>query len=186
MNNLIALGRFLSLVLRHHPEAINLKLDNHGWIEVAKLIKGVNDTGRFLDQTLLDKIVTTDNKQRYQYNEDHTKIRAVQGHSINVDVELEEKTPPDILYHGTAKHKLVKIKQSGIKKMQRLYVHLSSDVKTAKQVGSRYGKPIVLVIDSKAMGRDGYKFYLSANKVWLCDDIDYQYVVDVIFDDKGS
>ena len=161
MNDLVNLGKFISLILRHKPELIGLKLDYHGWAKVDELLLGIN-------------------KQRYQYNEDHTKIRANQGHSIKVDIELIEKIPPEYLYHGTAFKYLNKIEQEGIKKMKRLYVHLSKDIETAFKVGSRHGKAIVLVIDTKAMCEDGCKFYYSQNGVWLTEDIDYKYVMEVI------
>lgn len=180
MNDLVKMGKYLSLILRHKPELINLKIDEHGWVEVDQLLKGINDSGRYISKEMLDIIVNTNNKKRYQYNDDQTKIRANQGHSIKVDVELQEKVPPDILYHGTAQKYLDKIKKSGIRKMNRLYVHLSKDIQTAINVGKRHGQPIVLVIDTKKMLRDGYKFYYSYNGVWLCDDIAYSYVEEVI------
>ncbi|WP_027088924.1 RNA 2'-phosphotransferase [Thomasclavelia saccharogumia] len=180
MNDLTKMGKYLSLILRHKPEIIGIELDDHGWAEVSALIEGINKTGRYIDKEILDKIVETNNKKRYQYNVNQTKIRANQGHSINVDVELQEKSPPNLLYHGTAKKSLENIKKSGIKKMERLYVHLSKDVETAKNVGKRHGLPVVLVIDTKAMVKDGYIFYYSNNGVWLCDDIDYKYVKKVI------
>ena len=130
MNDLVNLGKFISLILRHKPELIGLKLDYHGWAKVDELLLGINNSGRFINRTLLDEIVMTNNKQRYQYNEDHTKIRANQGHSIKVDIELIEKIPPEYLYHGTAFKYLNKIEQEGIKKMKRLYVHLSKDIET--------------------------------------------------------
>lgn len=180
MNDLVKMGKYLSLILQHKPELINLKIDEHGWVEVDQLLKGINDSGRYISKEMLDIIVNTNNKKRYQYNDDQTKIRANQGHSIKVDVELQEKVPPDILYHGTAQKYLDKIKKSGIRKMNRLYVHLSKDIQTAINVGKRHGQPIVLVIDTKKMLRDGYKFYYSYNGVWLCDDIAYSYVEEVI------
>lgn len=180
MSNLVELGKYISLILRHKPEVIDLHLDDHGWANVDELLKGINNSGRYIDQVILDEIVATNNKKRYQYNEDHTKIRANQGHSIKVDVDLVEQIPPHHLYHGTSISCLDIIKQSGIKKMKRLYVHLSKDIDIAIKVGSRHGKPIVLVIDTKSMYQYGYKFYCSINGVWLCDDINYKYVIDVI------
>lgn len=185
MSDLVRLSKFISLILRHKPETIDLRLDEHGWANVEELLLGINNSGRYIDQEILEEIVATNNKQRFQYNEDRTKIRANQGHTINVDVELVEQTPPLYLYHGTAIKYLDKIKQSGIKKMKRLYVHLSKDVETAIKVGSRHGKPIVLKLDTKSMCQDGYKFYCSNNGVWLCDDIDYKYVIDVIEQKKS-
>lgn len=179
-NELVKLSKFISLILRHDPAKINITLDEHGWAKVDELINGINQHGHYLDQEMLDQIVATNNKKRFCFNEDHTLIRANQGHSIQVDVELPEKIPPKLLYHGTAINNLDKIKQSGIKKMNRLYVHLSKDVETATKVGSRHGKPVVLIIDTQAMIKDGYKFYYSLNEVWLCDDIDYRYVIDIV------
>ncbi len=183
MSDLVKLGKYLSLILRHKPEVIDIKLDEHGWADVDELLAGMNRQGRFINRELLDEIVKTNNKKRYQYNDDLTKIRANQGHSINVDVNLQEKIPPNTLYHGTALRYLDEIKLFGIKKMNRLYVHLSKDKETAINVGKRHGKAIILEIDTKKMLNDGHKFYYSNNGVWLCDDIDFKYVRR-IFDDK--
>ena len=183
MSDLVKLGKYLSLILRHKPEVIDIKLDEHGWADVDELLAGMNRQGRFINRELLDEIVKTNNKKRYQYNDDLTKIRANQGHSINVDVNLQEKIPPNTLYHGTALRYLDEIKLFGIKKMNRLYVHLSKDKETAINVGKRHGKAIILEIDTKKMLNDCNKFYYSNNGVWLCDDIDFKYVRR-IFDDK--
>ncbi|WP_294578051.1 GNAT family N-acetyltransferase [uncultured Thomasclavelia sp.] len=183
--NLTRLGRFICYVLRHRPDAIGIKLDCHGWADVSELISGIRKKGYFINGGLLEEIVAQDNKQRYHYNEDKTKIRCAQGHSINVDVELDEKIPPEYLYHGTAIKNLSGIKENGICKMRRLYVHLSKDEPTAIKVGSRHGQPVVLVIDAKKMVEDGYKFYYSKNGVWLCDDIDFKYVVKIIDESNG-
>lgn len=183
MSDLVKLGKYLSLILRHKPEVIDIKLDEHGWADVDELLAGMNRQGRFINRELLDEIVKTNNKKRYQYNDDLTKIRANQGHSINVDVNLQEKIPPNTLYHGTALRYLYEIKLFGIKKMNRLYVHLSKDKETAINVGKRHGKAIILEIDTKKMLNDGHKFYYSNNGVWLCDDINFKYVRR-IFDDK--
>ena len=130
-------GKFISLILRHKPETIGISLDEHGWADVQALIEGINASGNHhLDADLLDEIVRTDEKQRYSFNEDHTLIRANQGHSIPVDVELEEKTPPAVLYHGTGEKYMASINATGLIPKSRLYVHLSSDVETAKKVGS--------------------------------------------------
>lgn len=180
MNDFVKMGKYISLILRHKPEIINLKIDEHGWANVDELLKGINDSGRYISKEMLNMIVETNDKKRYQYNNDHTKIRANQGHSIRVDVELHEKVPPDVLYHGTAQEYLDKIRKSGIRKMNRLYVHLSKDMETAMRVGKRHGQPIVLIINTKAMINDGYKFYYSNNGVWLCDNIAYSYIEEVI------
>lgn len=163
---LTELSRFLSLILRHQPEVIGLSLDEHGWASVPELIEGIRQTRAF-DQTMLEEIVRTDAKQRYAFNEDKTLIRANQGHSILVDVELEQKEPPAILYHGTGEKYSCAIDQQGLFPKSRLYVHLSGNEKTAIQVGQRHGRPILYKVLSGQMHQDGYAFYLSKNGVWL-------------------
>lgn len=173
------LSIFISLVLRHEPEAAGITLDEHGWAEVDELISGINSTGRKIDMDILEEIVRTDSKQRYSFNDDKTLIRANQGHSIPVDVELEERTPPEFLYHGTASRFLDSIMQEGLKPMSRLYVHLSKDQETAATVGRRHGKPVVLKIGSGEMHKDGIPFYLSQNGVWLTKFVDQKYIREV-------
>ncbi len=159
---------FISLILRHQPEVIGISLDRHGWANVQELIDGINKTGKYsIDMLTLEEIVRTDNKQRYSFNEDKTKIRANQGHSINVDVELKEAVPPEILYHGTGEKYVDSINTEGLKPKSRLYVHLSKDIDTAINVGKRHGKPVVYKISAGEMHRQGYRFYLSENGVWL-------------------
>lgn len=170
------LSVFISLVLRHKPEAAGICLDEHGWADVDELLKGINDTGRTIDMDILEEIVRTDNKQRYSFNEDKTLIRANQGHSIPVDVELEEKKPPQYLFHGTAERFLDAIMAEGLKPMSRLYVHLSKNKETAVKVGKRHGKPVVLKIRAEEMYNDGSKFYLSENGVWLTKAVDRRYI----------
>lgn len=169
------LSKFISLVLRHNPGAANVTLDEHGWADVEALLAGIQSTGRKIDMALLEEIVAADNKQRYSFNQDRTLIRANQGHSIAVDVELEEQEPPEILFHGTATRFLDSIEREGLKSMSRLYVHLSQDVETARKVGARHGVPVVLRIHSGDMYRDGYPFYLSENGVWLTEKVGTKY-----------
>lgn len=176
MGKLDKLSVFISLVLRHKPEAAGITLDEHGWANVDELISGVNHTGRKITVTLLEEIVRTDRKQRYSFNEDRTLIRANQGHSISVDVELKEKEPPEFLYHGTADRFLKNIMAEGLKPMRRLYVHLSKDVETAKKVGKRHGNPAILLVHSGKMNQDGIKFYLSENGIWLTKKVDVKYL----------
>ncbi len=171
-------SKFISLILRHKPETIGIVLDEHGWADVEELIRGINGAGNHrLEMELLEEIVRTDEKQRYSFNEDHTLIRANQGHSIPVDVELEEKVPPAVLYHGTGEKYVASIDAQGLLPKGRLYVHLSSDVETAKKVGMRHGKPVIYTIDCAKMTADGYQFYLSANKVWLIKQVPAKYLV---------
>lgn len=161
------LSIFISLVLRHKPDAAGIKLDGHGWANVEELIGGINSTGRKIDIEILEGIVATDKKGRYSFNESKTLIRTNQGHSIPVDVELKEQEPPEFLYHGTADRFIENIQSEGLKPMSRLYVHLSKDKETALKVGKRHGRPIVLKVNSGKMFRDSNRFYLSENGVWL-------------------
>lgn len=170
------LSVFISLVLRHKPDEAGISLDEHGWANVAELIEGINETGRKIDMEILEEIVRTDLKQRYSFNEDKTLIRANQGHSVPVDVELEEQQPPHVLYHGTADRFLESIMAEGLKPMNRLYVHLSKDEETAVKVGKRHGNPVVLKVNAKEMYDDGKKFYLSQNGVWLTKHVEKKYI----------
>lgn len=175
MKKLDKLSVFISLVLRHKPETAGITLGEHGWANVEELLRGINETGRKINMEILENIVATDNKQRYSFNEDKTLIRANQGHSIPVDVGLKEQNPPEILYHGTATRFLNSILNDGLKPMSRLYVHLSKDIETAWKVGKRHGDPVILKINSRDMYKDGYKFYLSENGVWLIEKVDAKY-----------
>ncbi|HBG8638493.1 TPA: RNA 2'-phosphotransferase [Clostridioides difficile] len=170
------LSIFISLILRHKPEIIGIKLDDYGYADVNKLIEKINNTGRNINIEILEQIVKEDNKQRYSFNKDRSNIRANQGHSINVNVELRELEPPRFLYHGTATRFLDNIKKEGIISKSRLYVHLSNDIDTAVHVGKRHGISIVLKINTGKMYENGYKFYLSENNIWLCEYIPFKYV----------
>jgi len=168
-------SKYISLILRHKPEVIGITLDEHGWEDVKELIQGVNKTHP-LNMKILEEIVRTDEKQRYSFNEDKTKIRANQGHSIPVDVELKEKEPPEFLFHGTGMKFTSSIDQQGLIPKTRLYVHLSKDVDTAVKVGQRHGKPVVYTVSAKKMYTDGYTFYLSENGVWLTKEVPLKYL----------
>lgn len=168
-------SKFLSLILRHKPETIGIKLDEHGWADVSELISGISKTRPF-DMKMLEEIVRTDSKQRYSFNEDKTLIRANQGHSIPVDVELEKKTPPEFLYHGTGEKFVSSIDKEGLLSKSRLYVHLSKDTETAVKVGSRHGKPVVYRVEAGKMADDGYEFFLSVNGVWLTKAVPAEYL----------
>ena len=168
-------SKFISLILRHKPEVIGITLDEHGWANVDELIAGVNQT-RPLDMTGLEEIVRTDEKQRYAFNADKTKIRANQGHSVPVDVELEAVTPPEILYHGTGEKYVESIEAQGLIPKPRLYVHLSGDYETAFQVGNRHGRPRIYQVHSGQMAADGFTFYRSVNGVWLTTEVPLKYL----------
>ena len=171
------LSKFISLVLRHHPEAAGITIEEHGWADVEALLAGLKRTGRTIDRELLEKIVAEDEKKRYSFDEGGNRIRANQGHSVLVDVELKEQEPPEFLYHGTAARFLKSIEAEGLKPMSRLYVHLSNDVGTAITVGKRHGEAVLLKVCSGDMYRDGEKFYLSENGVWLTKKVDPRYFV---------
>ncbi len=168
-------SKLIALVLRHKPEEIGITLDEHGWANVNELITGIARTQPF-DMTALEEIVSTDEKQRYSFNEDKTLIRANQGHSIPVDVELEEKRPPELLYHGTGEKYTASIDVQGLIPKSRLYVHLSPDYDTAVKVGSRHGKPVVYTVAAGEMQKNGYVFYLSVNGVWLTKSVPVDYL----------
>lgn len=168
-SNLINRGKKLSYLLRHDT---SYAFDEHGWREVSDLVA---NHGFTIEE--LREIVATNNKQRYEFSEDMTRIRARQGQSIQVDVELEEAIPPDVLYHGTAKDFVDSIMMQGILKGKRLYVHLSTTVDMATKVGERHGEPVVLTIDAKRMSEDGIRFFLSRNGVWLTEFVDAKYIV---------
>lgn len=175
MANYRDLSKFISLILRHKPEVIGISLDDHGWANVDELLAGIRRT-RPIDTEMLEEIVRTDEKQRYTFNEDHARIRANQGHSIQVDVELEEKEPPEYLFHGTGRKYVESIDQTGLIPKSRLYVHLSGDQETAIKIGKRHGEPIVYQVAAGAMARDGHKFWRSANDVWLTKRVPPEYL----------
>lgn len=168
--NLIKISRFLSLVLRHHPEIIDLHIDSHGWAEVEELLLKMKKKYP-ISREILEEIVRTDNKNRYSFDEERRRIRANQGHSISVDVELEEREPPEFLYHGTGAKYVTSISQQGLLPMSRLFVHLSEEKKTAREVGKRHGNPVIYRVRSGDMGKKGYRFYLSVNHVWLTKEV---------------
>lgn len=174
--NLTNISKYISLILRHKPEVINISLDEHGWANVDKLISGVEKNNPGFNMEILEEIVDTDNKGRYSFNEDKTLIRANQGHSIQVDVELENKIPPDVLFHGTGIKYREFIDKQGLLPKSRLYVHLSEDTDTAYNVGKRHGEPIIYMVDAKIMYKDGYPFYLSKNGVWLTKQVPVKYL----------
>jgi putative RNA 2'-phosphotransferase len=170
------ISKFMSLVLRHKPEEIELVLDNEGWARVDELISQMNKKGIVVDFDVIDEVVRTNDKKRFAFNEDKTRIRASQGHSIEVKLNLQAVAPPDILYHGTTEKYLESIRRTGLQKQTRQHVHLSATIETAKAVGSRHGKPVILIIDAKAMHDAGLEFYLSENNVWLTDAVPAEYI----------
>lgn len=176
-------SKFISLILRHKPETIGITLDEHGWANVDELIAGISRTNE-INREILEEIVRTDNKQRYSFNEDKTLIRANQGHSIPVDVELEEVEPPKYLYHGTGEKFRESIDAEGLKPKSRIYVHLSEDIETATKVGNRHGKPVVYRVFAGWMHKEGFIFYRSVNGVWLTKEVPTKYIKRETFDEK--
>lgn len=172
---LLRASRFLSLILCHKPEAAGITLDEHGWADISELLQGI--FSRYpLTMAQLEEIVRTDDKQRYSFSENKSKIRANQGHSIPVNVDLAEREPPEILYHGTGQKYFESILEKGLIPKTRLYVHLSNDIETAKTIGSRHGTPVVFAVQSGRMFHDGFRFYLSENGVWLTKHVPSAYL----------
>lgn len=174
--DIVRLSRFLSLILRHDPGHVGLTLDAGGWADVDELLAKVAKAGRGFTRQELERIVTENNKQRFRFNADGTRIRANQGHSIDVDLGLETQTPPATLYHGTATRFLDSIRREGLNRRSRHHVHLSSDIGTAQKVGQRHGTPVILIVDAVAMWADGYQFYHSDNGVWLTEAVPVAYL----------
>ena len=173
----VQISKFLSLVLRHQPEKIGLRLSQSGWASVEELIEASRQRGIEFTLEELQNVVASNDKKRFSLSEDGLLIRANQGHSIEVKLGYAPTAPPDVLYHGTAERFLTSIKQQGLIKGRRHHVHLSADVDTATKVGRRHGKPVVLKVEAGKMRQDGFVFYLSANKVWLTERVPIQYLV---------
>jgi len=169
-------SKFLSLILRHEPERVGLALGEGGWVGVDELLKCVNSHGLTLTLDQLKHIVATSDKKRFAFSEDGLRIRASQGHSIEVDLQYPPQPPPETLYHGTAVRFLDSIRQNGLQKMERHDVHLSAETKVTVQVGSRHGKPALLTIRAGDMHRAGFVFRCSANGVWLVDHVPPQFI----------
>jgi len=169
-------SKFLSLILRHEPERVGLSLGEGGWVGVDELLKSVNSHGGTLTLDQLKHIVATSDKKRFAFSEDGLRIRASQGHSIEVDLQYPPQPPPETLYHGTAVRFLDSIRQNGLQKMERHDVHLSAETKVTVQVGGRHGKPALLTIRAGDMHRAGFVFRCSANCVWLVDHVPPQFI----------
>lgn len=173
---LVPISRFLSYLLRHRPEAEGLSMDEHGWIVIADLLAAQGAKKMGLTQAVLTLIVAENDKQRFEVNEEGDKIRARQGHSKPVSLGWRPVKPPDFLYHGTSSHAISSIRLDGLLKRHRLHVHLSPDAVTAKLVGARHGRPVVLVIRAGEMHKKGIDFFLSGNGVWLTESVPPQFI----------
>ncbi|MEM6723827.1 MAG: RNA 2'-phosphotransferase [Bacteroidota bacterium] len=172
------ISKLMSLVLRHRPEAIGLELDSEGWANLDQLIDKMNQQGKQVDRALIEHIVATNNKKRFILSSDGNRIRANQGHSIEIDLALKAIEPPEILYHGTAIRFLKSIYESGLEKRNRQHVHLSANKATALDVGQRHGKPVILEIQALKMHQVGFVFYRSENGVWLTDHVPVHYLAE--------
>jgi putative RNA 2'-phosphotransferase len=177
---IIATSKLLSYVLRHRPDSIGLALDAHGWALVDELLACLAAHGKPLDRALLDRVVADNDKQRFAFSPDGSRIRASQGHSIAVDLQLREAEPPAVLYHGTASRFLKAILASGLRPGARHHVHLSADIATATRVGARHGFPSVLAVDAARMRADGIVFHVSDNGVWLTDEVKPKYLSQTV------
>lgn len=169
-------SKLLSLILRHRPELMELTLDEGGWAEVEELVTKIRLRYPDFDRTVLRKIVEHNDKQRFAFSEDGTKIRANQGHSVPVNLGLVRRQPPATLFHGTATRHIESIRTRGLVRGSRHHVHLSDNEATARQVGARYGRPVVLTIDAQRMHTEGEEFYQSENGVWLTRAVEPRYI----------
>ena len=175
--NKIRASKFMSLVLRHNPSAGNLEMDAYGFVAVESLLKALSKRGLGVMRAELDELVATNNKRRFAFSECGTKIRAVQGHSIPIDLGYEVREPPEVLYHGTVERELNNIFSKGLLSMSRQHVHLSVDIETALSVGKRHGSGvIVLIVRARDMYEAGHSFYLADNGVWLADHVSSDFI----------
>ena len=173
------ISRYLSYVLRHAPQSIGLQLDPEGWAHVDELIAGAARQGHHLDRATLETVCATNDKQRFAFDQSRTRIRANQGHSVEIDLQLAPLTPPDALYHGTSERTLPAILDAGLRKMARHHVHLSPDEETARRVGARRGQPIILTVDAAGLHTADGVFYESGNGVWLVDAVPPQFLAEL-------
>ncbi|MGZ3420227.1 MAG: RNA 2'-phosphotransferase [Polyangiales bacterium] len=170
----VATSKFLSYVLRHHPEAIGVELDENGWVPIETLLAKLAEHGRNVSRAELEEIVRTSDKQRFAIEGE--RIRANQGHSIAVDLALSPREPPAVLHHGTVERFLGAIRREGLIKGERTHVHLSAEIETARIVAARRGKPVILTIDARAMHAEGHTFFLSDNGVWLTEHVPPRFI----------
>ncbi|MGX8688699.1 MAG: RNA 2'-phosphotransferase [bacterium] len=183
--NLTKISKYMSLILRHKPDVIGLALDPHGWADVGKLIRGIQGKYPEFNREILEEIVESDEKQRYSFDRYGMRIRANQGHSVHVDVEMEEKEPPEVLYHGTGRKSVSSILEKGLIPGSRLFVHLSKDPETARKVGKRHGEPVIFIVHAGQMAGDGYVFRLSQNGVWQIPRVPVKYL-ELMYEDQQA
>jgi len=174
--NEMIISKFLSLVLRHQPETIGIQLDKNGWTDVNELIEKTKNYGIKFNRETLNHIVATNSKKRFAFNDTLDKIRASQGHSVEIELGYTNQKPPEILFHGTAEKFVQSILDTGLEKRNRQHVHLSSDLETAIKVGQRHGKPFIFNVLAEQMYNDNFQFYISENGVWLTDNVPTKYL----------
>ena len=170
------ISKFLSLVLRHQPQTIGITLDESGWVEIDKLLHGMARSGKRVSREQLEQVVSNNDKQRFTISDDGGRIRAKQGHSVEVDLGYEAATPPELLCHGTPAQFIELIRESGLKKMKRHHVHMHADQNLATEVGGRRGKPVLLIIRSLEMHNAGHEFFVTENDVWLADHVPPEFI----------
>ena len=170
------ISKFLSLVLRHQPQTIGITLDDNGWVEIDELLKGMASAKRHVTRDQLKNVVSSNDKQRFTLSDDGRRIRAKQGHSIDVDLGYQPATPPEHLCHGTPERFVPLIRDSGLKKIKRHHVHMHADQNLATEVGGRRGKPILLIVRSLEMHRAGHEFFVTENDVWLTDHVPAEFI----------
>lgn len=175
----VKISKYLSKHLRHTPDRLGLSLATGGWVTVDELLSACAAHQFPLTRAELEEVVAKSDKQRFSFDETKTRIRANQGHSVEIDLQLEPQTPPDVLYHGTGEKSVSAIQQFGLLKMSRHHVHLSTDVETAKKIGMRHGRPVIFAVNAVAMYQVGFIFYCSDNGVWLVDEVPPQYLTTI-------
>jgi putative RNA 2'-phosphotransferase len=174
--DVVRASKRLSFILRHRPDSIGLALDEAGWVDVDALLDALAAHGLRLTRADLEQVVATNDKRRFAFDETGTRIRASQGHSVRVELGYDDEPPPAELFHGTVERFLPAILAEGLRPRRRHAVHLSPDVATARTVGGRRGRPVVLRVDAAAMAADGFHFSRSANGVWLTDAVPPRYL----------
>ena len=169
-------SKFLSYVLRHRPDSIGITLDENGWADIGELLAAAQSHGKKVSRTQLERVVATNDKKRFALSDDGQRIRASQGHSVSVDLDLQPVVPPGLLYHGTVERFLNSIRAQGLVRGNRHHVHLSPDEATARKVGSRRGKPVILIVEAAQMHEAGHQFFRSANNVWLTEKVPVEFL----------
>ncbi len=175
-SRLVKVSKYLSKHLRHEPERLGLKLAPGGWVCIDEFLAACQQDEFPISRAELEEVVIKSDKQRFSFDQTKTHIRANQGHSIDVDLQLDPQIPPDLLYHGTGEGSVEAIWQFGLQKMSRHHVHLSTDIATATAVGTRKGRPVIFMVNAAKMYQDGFTFYCSDNGVWLVETVPSKYL----------